>query len=46
MVASRIGGMSTYSTYWGLMYLGGGAMVRKTGKGFGGLRVNGKSEEL
>ena len=46
MVASRIGGLSTYHTYWGLIYLGGGATVRKIGKGFRGWRGNGQSEEL
>ena len=46
MVASRLSGSSTYSTYWGLIYLGGGVAVQKTGKGFGGWRVNGQSEEL
>ena len=46
MVASRLGGSSTYSTYWGIIYLGGDATVRKTGKGFGGWRGNGQSEEL
>ena len=46
MVTSRLVGLSTYYTYWGIVYLGGGAMVQKTGKGFGGWRVNGQSEEL
>ena len=46
MVTSRLIGLSTYYMYWGLVYLGGGATVRKTGKGFGGWRGNGQSEEL
>ena len=46
MVASRIFGLSTYYTYWGLIYLGGGATVQKIGKGFRYWRGNGKSEEL
>ena len=46
MVASRIGGLSTYHMYWGLIYLGGGLTVRKIGKGFRVWRGNGQSEEL
>ena len=46
MVTYRLVGLSTYYTYWVLVYLGGGAMVRNTGKGFGGWRGNGQSEEL
>ena len=46
MGASRPGGSSTSSTDWGIISLGGGETVSKTGKGFGGWRGYGQPEKI